>query len=64
VNDTVSFFDLFTNTHYVYGAGYGIRIYFDVFGIRETLLRIDLAKRLDDWTNDLPFVYFSLDHAF
>ncbi len=62
-SSTVS--DLFNIEDYNSDVGYSLQFFFDALGVRETLLRFDVAKRLDHFTEELtPRFYLSLDQSF
>ncbi len=48
----------------VMGWGYGLRLFFDAFGARYTMIRLDLAWRLDDRDSRDPLVYLGASHSF
>lgn len=55
---------LFDVTEFFADAGYGIRLYVDAFGVRNTLVRFDAATPLAPTTELDPLYYFSLSQAF
>ncbi len=48
----------------VMGWGYGVRLFFDAFGARYTMIRLDLAWRLDDRDSRDPLLYVGASHSF
>jgi hypothetical protein len=57
--------DTFDVRKYSSDFGYSLQIFFDALGIRETLLRFDVAKRIDNFKEELtPRFYISLDQSF
>lgn len=50
--------------HFSIDGGYSFQIFFDLMGIRETLLRIDIAKQIDHFDQESVKVYLSVDQPF
>jgi hypothetical protein len=46
------------------GVGYGIRIHADIFGVRSTVLRLDVAYRLDSSEDRKALFYFGVNQSF
>lgn len=59
-----NFWKIFDVTNFSADFGYSIGIFIDAFNIRETLLRFDVAKQIDDFMERAPTFYISLDQGF
>jgi hypothetical protein len=55
---------LFAFNDYLSDVGFGLRLYYDAFGVRNTLLRFDAATPTTPDAEFEPFYYVSLSQAF
>src|SRR5262249_28325600 len=63
-NNSYNIAGLFDPSDYFTDIGYGLRIYFDAFGVRNSLLRLDVANPVGHGATFAPRYYIAFNQAF